>query len=100
MRALEEVTLRVAGSKDKRPYPDLSAFTEAEAEHFYGREAEVEAMWRKLHRPHLLALIGPSGAGKSSFLRAGLVPAMPEGWRHILCQPGEVWRSTCTPSRV
>ena len=27
------------------------------------------------------ALIGPSGAGKSSFLRAGLLPALPRGWR-------------------
>ena len=31
---------------------------------------------------------GPSGAGKSSFIRAGLLPAMPAGWRSALCHPG------------
>ena len=89
MRALEEVTLRVAGAEEKRPYPGLSSYTEADAELFYGREAEVEAMCRNLARPHLPAMIGPSGAGKSSFLRAGLVPALPEGWAYILCEPGD-----------
>ena len=45
-------------------------------------------MWKKLRRPHLLALIGPSGAGKSSFLRAGLIPTIPEGWRVVISTPG------------
>jgi WD40 repeat protein len=49
---------------------------------------EVEAIWKKLKRPRLLALIGPSGAGKSSFLRAGLLPTLPQGWRVILSTPG------------
>jgi WD40 repeat protein/tRNA A-37 threonylcarbamoyl transferase component Bud32 len=86
-RALEDVTLRVEGAEDLTPYPGLAAFTEDDAEYFFGREAEVEAMWAKLERPHLMALIGPSGAGKSSFLRAGLVPAQPPGWAHIICTP-------------
>src|SRR2546425_1109726 len=71
-----------------RPYPGLASFTEADAEYFFGRELEVEALWRRLRRPHLLALIGPSGAGKSSFLRAGLIPALPQGWRCVVCTPG------------
>jgi WD40 repeat protein len=87
-RALEEVALRVEGAEDVRPYPGLAAFTEEDAEYFFGRELEVEAMWKKLRRPHLLALIGPSGAGKSSFLRAGLIPTMPEGWRALIAAPG------------
>jgi len=87
-RALEEVTLRVEGAEDVRPYPGLAFFTEEEAEYFFGRELEVEAMWKKLRQPHLLGLIGPSGAGKSSFLRAGLIPAMPEGWSSVICTPG------------
>jgi WD40 repeat protein len=87
-RALEEVTLRVEGAEDLRPYPGLAAFTEGDAEYFFGRELEVETMWKKLRRPHLLALIGPSGAGKSSFLRAGLLPSKPEGWGHVICTPG------------
>ena len=74
---------------DRSPYPGLAAFTEADAEFFFGREAEVAQMWRKLTSRRLLAVIGPSGVGKSSFLRAGVIPAKPEGWGILICQPGE-----------
>jgi len=77
------------GHEERSPYPGLAAFTEADAEHFFGREAEVEELRRKLASRHLLALIGPSGAGKTSFLRAGLAPALPEGWHGVLCTPGD-----------
>ncbi len=87
-RALEQVTLRVATAEDKMPYPGLAAFTEREAEFFFGREAEVEAMLRKVQRFHLLALIGASGAGKSSFVRAGVLPMLPKSWDVLLCHPG------------
>ncbi len=75
--------------EDRSPYPGLAAFTEADAEFFFGREDEVAQMWRKLTSRRLLAVIGPSGVGKSSFLRAGVIPAMPEGWGVLICQPGE-----------
>ena len=88
-RALEEIAHRVTGIDEAQPYPGLSAFTEAEAEYFFGREAEVEEVWKKLPGRHLLAVVGPSGAGKSSFLRAGLIPAKPEGWAHLICTPGD-----------
>jgi len=73
----------------RRPYPGLAAFTEADAEYFFGRESEIEQMWRKLERPHLMALIGPSGAGKSSFIRAGLLAAAPSDWSCLVCTPGD-----------
>jgi hypothetical protein len=87
-RALEEVTLRLPGFEQRRPYPGLSAFTEQDAEYFFGREAEVETVWKKLKRPRLVGLIGPSGAGKTSFLRAGLLPTLPDAWRSALSTPG------------
>ena len=88
-RALEDVTLRVEGAEDLTPYPGLASFSEEDAEYFFGREAEVEQMWRKLEGPaRLLAIAGPSGAGKTSFLRAGLVPNSPPGWTIIRCTPG------------
>ena len=71
-------------SRTERPYPGLSSFTEEDAAYFFGRELEVEALWKKLRRPRLLALVGPSGAGKSSFLRAGLLPALPRGWKALV----------------
>jgi WD40 repeat protein len=86
--ALSEVALRVEGAEDRTPYPGLDAFTEADARFFFGREAEVETAWKKFGRLHLMALIGPSGAGKSSFLRAGLLPAKPEGWSVAIATPG------------
>lgn len=88
-RALEEVTQRVETIQERRPYPGLAPFTEANSEYFFGRELEVETGIKKLQQLHLMALIGPSGAGKTSFLQAALIPALPEGWSHIFCQPGD-----------
>ncbi|MGE5345770.1 MAG: hypothetical protein ACM3JH_07435, partial [Acidithiobacillales bacterium] len=92
-RALEEIAQRAGatgtGIEKAQPYPGLSSFTEADAQYFFGREAEVEGAWKRLPDRHLLAVVGPSGAGKSSFLRAGLIPAKPEGWAHLLCTPGD-----------
>jgi len=45
---LEDVTQRLPGFETKRPYPGLSSFTEEDAEYFFGREVEVEAVWKKL----------------------------------------------------
>ena len=87
-RALEEVTLRADRAEDVRPYPGLSSFSTDDAEYFFGRELEVEEMWKKLRRPQLYGLIGPSGAGKSSFLRAGLLSVTPTGWSTIQTTPG------------
>jgi WD40 repeat protein len=88
IRELENVTLRVEGAEDLHPYPGLASFTESDAEYFFGREAEIERLWRKLDRPHLLGVVGPSGAGKTSFLRAGLIPSAGPGWAILRCTPG------------
>jgi len=89
IRELEDVTLRVEGSDDLHPYPGLASFTEEDAEYFFGRESEVEQMWRKLEgSPRMLAIAGPSGAGKTSFLQAGLVPHAQPGWGIVRCTPG------------
>ncbi len=88
-RALEEVTLRVAGADNLHPYPGLAAFTEDDAEYFFGREAEVEQMWRKLEGPaRMLGIMGPSGAGKSSFIAAGLISHAPNTWEILPATPG------------
>jgi WD40 repeat protein len=87
-RALEEVAFRVHDETGLEPYPGLSSFDEDDAEYFFGREAEVEAVWQKLQSAQLLGIIGASGSGKSSFLGAGLVPSAPDGWSIVRCTPG------------
>jgi len=89
IRELEDVTLRVKGAEDLHPYPGLASFTEEDAEYFFGREAEVEQMWRKLEGPpRMLGIMGPSGAGKTSFIRAGVIPNAQSSWAIIRCTPG------------
>ena len=79
----------LSGADETSPYPGLSSFTEADSENFFGRDAEITALWRRISGHRLLAVIGPSGAGKSSLVRAGVVARAPPGWRAIVCQPGE-----------
>jgi WD40 repeat protein/predicted Ser/Thr protein kinase len=86
-RALEAVTVQTGTAVVRSPYPGLVSFTEDDGEYFFGREFEVEVLLRKLRQPRLRAIIGPSGAGKSSFVRAGLVPALPDGWSAVVCTP-------------
>jgi len=88
IRELEDVTLRVEGAEDLHPYPGLASFTEENSEYFFGREAEIEGVWRRVEGAHLLAIVGPSGAGKTSFIGAGLVPNAPAGWAIVRCTPG------------
>lgn len=54
------------------PWQGLQAYDVAEADRFFGREAEIEAGLAILAGQRLLALVGPSGSGKSSLMRAGV----------------------------
>ena len=89
-RALEDVTLRVEGAEDLTPYPGLAAFTEDDAEYFFGREAEVEPLWREAR--------AAAPARRSSARRArarprssgpGLSRDAPTGWAIMRCTPGQ-----------
>jgi WD40 repeat protein/DNA-binding winged helix-turn-helix (wHTH) protein len=72
---------------ERSPYPGLASFSVEDSPFFFGREEEVESLWRKLRRRRILALIGPSGSGKTSLLQAGLVPARPPGWEVVVFRP-------------
>ncbi|MGI9645442.1 MAG: BTAD domain-containing putative transcriptional regulator [Ilumatobacteraceae bacterium] len=56
------------------PFKGLAAFSEADADLFFGREAIVDEVADVLRRRRVAALVGPSGSGKSSVMRAGLLP--------------------------
>jgi len=58
------------------PWLGLASFTEETREYFYGREAEVAELARRVQRKLLTILFGQSGLGKTSILRAGLVPRL------------------------
>jgi WD40 repeat protein len=104
-RALEAAGLDPAGLFDwdgsRPPYPGMTAFGEADAAVFFGRDAEVQRGLDLLNRlrrfggERFALLLGASGSGKSSLLRAGLLPRLrrdPDAWlplpatrpRHLL----------------
>jgi transcriptional regulator with XRE-family HTH domain len=74
------------------PYRGLSAFTEADAKYFFGRDRVVASLISKLAQNKLLQISGPSGSGKSSLVLAGLIPELRRSaaWVVISCRPGAI----------
>ncbi|MDQ1460786.1 MAG: hypothetical protein QOI08_2270, partial [Actinomycetota bacterium] len=77
------------------PYKGLASFQAEDAPFFFGREAMVDDLVRRLQLSSTLVIGGPSGSGKSSLLRAGLIPALSAGalpgsqhWQILLFSPG------------
>jgi WD40 repeat protein len=58
------------------PYRGLLAFDEAHARFFFGRQAEVTAVFEKLGQRPFVAVVGASGVGKSSLVLAGVLPLL------------------------
>lgn len=76
------------------PYRGLSPYSATDADLFFGRENDREALLDAIatvesagDAPRLVLLVGVSGAGKSSLLAAGL-QARPEGRVPVLFTPG------------
>jgi len=88
---------RSASSRLHSPYPGLRPFEAHESELFFGRGEQIADMLTRLESRRFLAVVGPSGCGKSSLVRAGLVPALHDGylatscdaWQIVLMRPGE-----------
>jgi WD40 repeat protein/serine/threonine protein kinase len=77
------------------PYKGLAAYEPEDVDYFFGREALVDQLVRRLRRDSVLVVGGPSGSGKSSLVRAGLIPVVADGalpggagWRVALFTPG------------
>lgn len=77
------------------PYPGLRPFEAEDQPLFFGREAQVSGMLRQLEDHRFVAVVGSSGSGKSSLVRAGLLPAVHEGfllgttdWLTVVIKPG------------
>ncbi|MGO7165511.1 trypsin-like peptidase domain-containing protein [Rhizobium leguminosarum] len=71
-----------------KPYRELFAFGEEDADLFFGRTDFVTQLQAKLGRHSFAAVIGPSGSGKTSVVLAGLVPSLRQaGWNIAVCRP-------------
>jgi WD40 repeat protein len=84
------------------PFVGLRAMTEADADRFFGREEELDALVETLRANRLVAIIADSGSGKSSLAQAGLIPRIrggaledtsreaPDGraWQVVVMRPG------------
>lgn len=93
-------TGRIQHSGVRNPYKSLNPFTEADANDFFGRKAQIKALMERIEgmrtlTPRFLALVGASGSGKSSLMRAGLIPALHQervhtnnNWYITRTQPG------------
>jgi WD40 repeat protein/tRNA A-37 threonylcarbamoyl transferase component Bud32 len=73
---------------ERAPYPGLAAYTADDAACFVGREHEVAVVVNRLRVQPIVAAVGRSGVGKSSFVQAGVLPALPGGWRWVALRPG------------
>ncbi|MGI2906070.1 nSTAND1 domain-containing NTPase [Tolypothrix sp. VBCCA 56010] len=58
------------------PYMGLSAFSENDAQYFYGRESLIQQLIHQLRDRSFLAVVGASGSGKSSVVQAGVIPQL------------------------
>ncbi|MFP2960669.1 protein kinase domain-containing protein [Myxococcus sp. 1LA] len=90
-RSLQDtLNARTTRATDRAPFRGLRAFTEADAEDFFGREVEVDAFVERMRHEPLIPLVGPSGIGKSSFLQAGVFTRLRqmEHWTVLQARPG------------
>ena len=58
------------------PWLGLRSYDVDDADHFFGREADVSTCLDLLARTSLVAIVGPSGSGKSSIMRAGVLATL------------------------
>lgn len=78
------------------PFVGLRPFDKGDTHVFFGRDAQVDELLRRLRTQRLVAVVGSSGGGKSSLVRAGLLPALEGGmapgavsrWRIVVLRPG------------
>ena len=61
---------------ETRPFPGLRPFDFSDHAFFFGREAQIAALYLLVDRSRFVAVVGSSGSGKSSLVRAGLLPLL------------------------
>ncbi len=56
----------------RSPFKFLDAYTREDAQVFFGREAEIDALYQMIFKTPLLLVYGLSGTGKTSLIQCGL----------------------------
>jgi len=59
------------------PFKFLDSYTKEDRAIFFGREQELEDIYRKFYKSRILLVYGKSGTGKSSIVNCGLVSRIP-----------------------
>lgn len=90
LRAASNISAEPLTNKTQSPYPGLSAYSLANAEHFFGRTQDIKECLARIMGEPCLAIVGPSGAGKSSFLQAGIATALIKQWQVIILRPSDL----------
>lgn len=78
------------------PFPGLRSFKPTEADRFFGRQQQIDALVARLAEVPLVAVSGASGCGKSSLVLAGLLHELKRrhqaddetDWRPVVMRPG------------
>ena len=80
------------------PFPGLRAFKPSEADRFFGRQQQIDALVARLASSPLVAVAGASGCGKSSLVLAGLLNELARqhaadddatAWVPVVMRPGQ-----------
>ncbi|MEM1215143.1 MAG: AAA family ATPase [Bacteroidota bacterium] len=72
------------------PLKFLDAYTRADRDFFFGREAEIAALYEMVFQTDLLLVYGASGTGKTSLIQCGLANKFEEyDWMPLFVRRGE-----------
>jgi len=70
--------------KKSSPFKFLSSYTSDDRDVYFGRDREIEQLFRLVNRTKVVLLYGLSGTGKTSLIQAGLVNKFEKGQRRFL----------------
>lgn len=72
------------------PFKFLNSYTKEDKNIFFGREKEVEALYKMVFETNLMLIYGASGAGKTSIIQCGLANKFkPSQWQDLYIRRGD-----------